>query len=63
VRLSVERIVVRGAGERVDPRTLRSSIDRELARSLEPGRRPRGRKALAAGVSDAVRTAVEGEGR
>ena len=63
MRLSVERIVVRGAGERVDPRILRSSLDRELARSLEPTRRVRGRQALATGVSDAVRAALRDEGR
>lgn len=63
MRLRVERVVVRAAGGRVDPRVLRASLERELARSLEPGRRGRGREALAAGVSEAVTLAVKGDGR
>ena len=59
----MKRIVVRGVDERVDPRILRSSLDRELAHSLELGRRGHGREALAAGVTDAVRAALRGERR
>jgi hypothetical protein len=63
VRLRVERVVVRGAGGRVDPRVLRASLERELKRTLEPGRRGHGREALAAGVSEGVAVAVKGDGR
>jgi hypothetical protein len=60
VRLSIDRIVVQGAGQRLDPRALRSSIERELARGLAPPR-PAGSEALERAVGEAVRVAVKGE--
>lgn len=62
MRLSIDRIVVHGAGEPVDPRAFRSSIQRELARGLAPAR-PADRQALARTVGDAVLVAVKGGAR
>jgi hypothetical protein len=62
MRLSIDRIVVHAAGEPVDARALRSSIQRELARGLTPAP-PADRQALARSVGDAVRMAVKGGAR
>jgi hypothetical protein len=62
VKLSVDRIVVRGAGGPADPRMLRSSLERELARALEPSQ-GRARDALTTSVSEAVLAAMRGDRR
>jgi hypothetical protein len=59
MRLSVDRINLHGAPERVDPSMLRSAIQRELARAFHPPP-PADRQGIASAVADAVRVALKG---
>lgn len=62
MRLAIDRIRIEGAADRPDPRALRSSIERELTRALDPPA-PADPAALARTVGDAVRVAARQEDR